>query len=230
MNEAARSEYLKKIRAVELVDTNGGTVLDAGSEGAPTSSFSGPPPTVGSASYEIPEIKSWPNKIVLPSGQRKDYNIAAGAFAQGIDITGSELFALLDSKKFDVRNPRFKGEGYVRKDFAFYLEELHAVFCSKVGLEKLIITSSFRSRAHNDWIYKDHSPEKKVTNSPHLGGIAVDVSVSGQTRYELADTAYYMGFGGIAIGDNFVHIDIAPKSTWKYDGTPEYYSPERKYG
>jgi uncharacterized protein YcbK (DUF882 family) len=63
-----------------------------------------------------------------------------------------------------------------------------------------------------------------------MGGTAVDISAHGDERYIIADAAYDMNFGGIAIASGFVHVDIGAYKRWSYDGTPIYYTPRRRSG
>jgi uncharacterized protein YcbK (DUF882 family) len=232
MSDAAREEYLQKIKAVESVDKDGGyNVEESASTGGAVSASSlsaTATPSIGNANYVIPPIKKWPQKIELPSGiSRADYDIHAMNYAQK-NITNPDVFAPLNTAKFDVRPPKFVGEGYVRKDFEFYLEELCDIAGPKMGLQKLFICSSFRTLEHQAWLYRNKS--KKVLTGPHTGGLAVDIGATGKNRYILADTAFYMGFGGIFVGEDFVHIDIAPKGYYAYPPVPTYYSPDKKYG
>jgi uncharacterized protein YcbK (DUF882 family) len=95
-----------------------------------------------------------------------------------------------------------------------------------IGWEKLPLTSGYRSRAYNESI------EGAATNSPHMGGIAVDIGVdpsdkdSVGLRKTLADLAYDFGFGGIATGYGFVHIDSGVQCLFPYDGTDYVWVPE----
>lgn len=41
----------------------------------------------------------------------------------------------------------------------------------------------------------------------------------------IADTAWLTGFRSIAVGPNFVHVDIGPESVWGYDNLPIYRGP-----
>lgn len=229
MYEQARTEYLNKIRAIEKIDREDGRIVrkKADSSGASISSPS-QSPSVGPTSYVIPPIQKWPDKMELPAMTRLDYNNASIAYAQS-NILNPDVFTILNSAKFDQAAPRCTGDGYVRKDLAFYLEELHSIVAPKLGLSKLYITSSFRTlEYHNVKVYGLSA--STPTSSPHLGGIAVDISANDEARYTIADAAYYMGFGGIAVGDGFVHLDISKKEYWPYDPIPTYYSPDKRYG
>lgn len=229
--EDARKEYLAKIREVEridkLLDSSGEIPIDNTSSGEVDISASVHSNlSSGDTTYIIPPIRVWPDKIELPSGiTRQEYQKIAQAFAQK-NIMNDEIFTTLDPDRFDVRYHGFKGDGRVRRDFAFYLAELHDLVAPKLKKDKLYIYSSFRTIERNEQIYANKN--QKATYSPHTGGIAVDVAATGEERYIIADQAWYMGFGGIAIGDDFVHLDISVKGYWGYGNNPVYISPDKK--
>jgi hypothetical protein len=235
MSNSFRDDYLNKIRAVEKIKQDGGTDIepDAASEGTSdvSSLYAGDTPDLSSAAYQIPAIKKYPEKIQLPNMTRGQYNKIITGYAQA-NIMNDDMFGVPDPTKFSLYywgadGPRFKGEGRLRKDFLFYLEELHAIVTPKIGVKKLTLNSTFRTIA---WQHKVDG-NSKVNAGPHMGGIAADIAVHGDDRYYLADQAYYMGFGGIAIGAAYVHIDIGCRGYyWNYPPIPTYYSPDRKYG
>jgi len=72
----------------------------------------------------------------------------------------------------------------------------------------IIINSGYRTPEHN----------KKVggaKNSYHLQGKAADIKVNGISPSELVKYAEQVGFNGIGIYKNFVHLDIRPvKTKW----------------
>lgn len=53
--------------------------------------------------------------------------------------------------------------------------------------------------------------------SQHLDGNAADIIMHPRHAEDFAMLAEKCGFGGIAIGKNFVHVDDGPKRTWRYD-------------
>lgn len=73
----------------------------------------------------------------------------------------------------------------------------------------IIINSAYRTPSHN----------KKVNGSPtsqHLLGKAVDIRVNGISPDTLAKYAEKVGFDGIGIYKNFVHVDVrGKKARWR---------------
>ena len=65
-----------------------------------------------------------------------------------------------------------------------------------------VITSGYRS--------KDHPIEaKKEKAGTHAQGIAADIKVSGgNQRYTIVKHAIALGFNGIGVASNFIHVDI----------------------
>ena len=222
-----RDEYVKRVKYVAQKTKENNEKPPKDSGGA--ASASSPIGTTNSGTWEPIVIPGVSLPIKLTTESRHNYQEKARAYAQSIDITKSPDFAKINLAKWDVRGPRFTGEGYVRKDFAYYLDVLHDQVAPKLGVKKLFIGSSFRSNSWNvNHVYAGKSPV--VVNSPHCCGLAVDICVTGNDRYILADTAWNMGFGGIAVGSDFVHIDLSGRATWDYPPVPEYKGPGHWYG
>ena len=84
--------------------------------------------------------------------------------------------------------------------------------------QAMIVTSGYRS--------PEHSAEKKKETGPgsHSQGHAVDIRCTGGTyRFRLIETAIRMGFTGIGISSDFIHLDDMPPrdnaprpSAWTY--------------
>ncbi len=108
----------------------------------------------------------------------------------------------------------------------FNLREFECHCCGMVKVEPLLverlqklrdaigrplhITSGFRCPAHNDAV-------GGASLSQHLYGKAADISISNLplTPVQLAQIAEAVGFDGIGIYPNFVHIDIrGRKARW----------------
>lgn len=80
--------------------------------------------------------------------------------------------------------------------------------------EPLIITSGIRSPEHNLNV-------GGVPNSQHLLGLACDIDTSdlnGYQRWLFLSYAFSLGFKGIGITDDFIHLDMRDglSSTWTY--------------
>lgn len=57
---------------------------------------------------------------------------------------------------------------------------------------------------------------KGAKRSQHLLGKAVDIRASGEDALIIAKLATDLGFGGVEIGNGFIHVDTGPKRDWKY--------------
>ena len=231
MDSAARQEYLQKIRTVEQLVKNNGKDPELSNSGGVSSMplYPGSAPVIKSkdSTYIIPAVKKWPERIELPKANRGDYNAMSIEYAQP-NILDNDIFVTLDLKKFDCHPPSDGRIERLRRDFMFYLEELGSLVCPKLGLTKLFISSTFRTTAQQAWLYRNET--NKVPYSSHMSATAADIAAIGDSRYLIADQAFYMGFGGIAVGQDFVHVDIGPKDYWNYGSVPIYYSPDKKYG
>ncbi len=75
-----------------------------------------------------------------------------------------------------------------------------------------IITSGYRSVKHS-------VEAKKVIGGTHTQGIAADIAVSdGTQRRAIVEAAISLGFNGIGVNDNFVHVDTrkSARVLWVY--------------
>jgi uncharacterized protein YcbK (DUF882 family) len=71
-----------------------------------------------------------------------------------------------------------------------------------------IITSGYRSLAH------PIERAKKTNTGTHAQGIAADIKViDGVQRFKIVEEAIKMGFTGIGVASNFVHVDIRSLDT-----------------
>ena len=112
------------------------------------------------------------------------------------------------SKNFDMKEfvDRRTGEVKVNPSLLERLEALRA----ELGNVPVIINSGFRSMSSNREV-------AGAEDSQHLFGNAADISVPGKTPQEIADAAIKVGFTGIGIYPNHVHVDVrsGAKVTWK---------------
>ena len=107
-------------------------------------------------------------------------------------------------------SPDVQGSGQLMdKGFLSMLDEIREL----VG-EPIIITSGFRTPAHNEAI-------NGVEGSSHTKGLAVDIAVrNSRMRFKLLNALLEVGINRIGIADNFIHIDIDkdkdPNVIWTY--------------
>lgn len=97
------------------------------------------------------------------------------------------------------------GEYYHDPAFLDALEALRAI----VG--PLKINSARRCIGHNRAVGGARS-------SMHTRTLAVDISLVGHDRKEVAVAARKVGFRGIGYGRTFLHVDLGPRRAWTYPG------------
>ena len=104
-------------------------------------------------------------------------------------------------------NCKETGENAMNEDFLVKLDELR-----HLSGFPFIVTSGYRS--------KDHSIEaKKVKGGTHTQGIAADIrAVGGHERYVIQKNAYALGFKGIGVHEDFIHVDTRQtiSVSWPY--------------
>lgn len=75
-----------------------------------------------------------------------------------------------------------------------------------------VVESGFRSAKHSIEV-------KKKSPGTHSKGIAADIRVvGGYQRYKIVSEAINMGFSGIGVDENFIHVDIREDTpvVWSY--------------
>ena len=73
--------------------------------------------------------------------------------------------------------------------------------CEKINT-LCVISGGYRSRKHS-------IEKEKNTPGTHAQGIACDIKVNGGVeRFRIVEEALKMGFNGIGIAKNFVHVDL----------------------
>ena len=78
--------------------------------------------------------------------------------------------------------------------------------------KKIVITSGVRCREHNAKI-------GGAPNSYHLYGMAVDIKChKSHDKYKLLEYAYKVGFTGIGVSSQFLHLDVrgTGERLWTY--------------
>ena len=95
----------------------------------------------------------------------------------------------------------------MQPEFLLMIDELRA----RCGFP-FVITSGYRDPSHP-------IEAAKKTVGTHAEGIAADIKVSnGHQAYLIMREAFALGFGGIAYGNGFVHVDSRDgiEVTWRY--------------
>lgn len=89
----------------------------------------------------------------------------------------------------------------------------------QLGYERIPMTSAFRTLAHNEELIRQGYQASR--SSAHMAGIACDIGVPAKQTAairKICEEAKAYGFGGIATGAGFVHIDIGAQGRWQYNG------------
>ena len=118
-------------------------------------------------------------------------------------VNWSRYYPVFKKEEFDCQET---GENDMQEQFLDRLYMLRNMYD-----KPMVITSGYRS--------PNHSLEKsKPKPGTHTKGIAADVRVYGQDKYELARLAFELGFTGIGISNSFIHLDISDerKAIWSY--------------
>lgn len=109
------------------------------------------------------------------------------------------------------------GKIYIAKELVEKLQELRDHFGKSIT-----VSSGYRCPTHNKNIGSDNT-------SPHLLGIAADISVSGVPSEEVAIIAEQLGFDGIAfINDNYIHLDLKGRKWYADERTGETFKTFQK--
>ena len=98
---------------------------------------------------------------------------------------------------------QYTGENKIEDSLLLKVDELR----ERCGFP-FIITSGYRSLAH------PIERAKKTNTGTHAQGIAADIKViDGVQRFKIVSEAIKMGFTGIGVASNFVHVDIRSLDT-----------------
>ena len=98
----------------------------------------------------------------------------------------------------DEFNCKETGENKMSNNFLIMIDRLREECAFP-----FVITSGYRS--------PEHSVERSKPNGGgmHTKGIAADIAVSGGSqRYTIVEKALELGFKGIGVGKDFVHVDL----------------------
>ena len=103
--------------------------------------------------------------------------------------------------EFDSPDQPGSGE-MMDPDFLSMLDESRDV----AGIP-FVITSGFRTVAHNKKLIKDGYPASR--NSSHLLGLAADIyCTDSRSRFIILDALQEVGFTRIGIAPNYLHVDL----------------------
>lgn len=113
--------------------------------------------------------------------------------------------------EFDSKDKDGSGKGTgenMQPRVVFMLDALRGIL-----KRSMTINSGYRTESHN----------KSVGGAPksaHLTGEAVDIGTVGWTHEQKRDLTIYarmLGFNGIGVAKNFIHLDIKPRvASWRY--------------
>ena len=105
--------------------------------------------------------------------------------------------------EFDCRET---GENQMQSAFMDKLQELR----NRYG-KPMVITSGYRSPKHS-------IEARKIKPGTHAQGIAADIVIKPQDRYRFVKLAFELGFAGIGVDANFVHLDARKNNfaIWNY--------------
>lgn len=98
------------------------------------------------------------------------------------------------------------GENKMQPFFLYKLQQLRTAYG-----KPLTITSGYRSPKHS-------IEAKKEKPGTHAQGVAADIAVNNPDRYIVLKLAFELGFAGIGVDKNFIHLDssMQRKAVWSY--------------
>ena len=113
-----------------------------------------------------------------------------------------KLSKYFDSREFACHDG---SEHEISKELIDKLTRLREVIGKSIH-----VNSGYRSPAYNKAI-------GGATHSYHMLGMAADCHVDGMTPAQIKAIAVQLGFRGIGLYDNFIHLDVRPKYTeWDF--------------
>lgn len=106
-------------------------------------------------------------------------------------------------KHSEFDSPDLKGSGdKMSSEFLELLDEAREI--AEIPFK---INSGFRTPAHHDSLTK--RGYKTAKNSPHLKGLAADISVTNsRNRWVVLNSLLLVGFTRFGIANTFIHVDL----------------------
>lgn len=211
ITRAPFNEYLDKIKKINE-DDNYDASLYAGSTSA--SLAASPAGPIETSQYDLSKVSSWDEEdgklttITIPEDSDRHKWIVQKYNEM---ISGAQkMYSIPKSVPitYDSTNDNCFSENMANK-----LVILAQAYVKKYPNEKLRLTDGWRTI--DDGL-----------NSPHNSGNAADVYGGSKEKCKfIADTAYMIGFAGIAIGLQgcyFVHVDVCKDIRWDYNNKSNY--------
>lgn len=114
-----------------------------------------------------------------------------------------DAYQYFSKEEFDCQET---GENEMKQAFIDRLSKLRQLYSKPMR-----ITSGYRSPKHS-------VEARKREPGTHAQGIAADILIKPQDRYRFVKLAYELGFTGIGIDKNFVHLDLRKSNfaIWSY--------------
>ncbi|PEK88275.1 transglycosylase SLT domain-containing protein [Bacillus mycoides] len=168
------------------------------------------PPTV----EELTFARSFAAKISIPVAKLKESRIVAPEYTRSSYVEDFKMSSSYDMKKNYSPLPPNEFIHLNGPQDNFYTSEARQSFRllkDRLGYRTLRIARGF---------------DPSDGESSHSIGISMDIYAdSTEEAVYIADTAWLIGFRSIAVGPNFVHVDIGPEAVWGYDKLPIYRGP-----
>jgi uncharacterized protein YcbK (DUF882 family) len=102
-----------------------------------------------------------------------------------------------------------KDPGKGKNDMKPWFVEMFNNFEKILG-KPVYITSGYRSKEYQEHL-RNNTKYKAAKNSPHVQGVAVDISTNGHKTSELVNALKKAGFNRIGVGKSFIHADAGDR-------------------
>lgn len=108
-------------------------------------------------------------------------------------------------KRFAQRKNPGKGKNSMKPWFVEMFNKFEKILGKPV-----YVTSGYRSKEYQDHLRKN-TKYKAAKNSPHVQGVAADISTNNQNIPDLVSALKKAGFNRIGVGKSFVHVDAGDR-------------------